>query len=67
MKITTQLCPNNEYCAIDEDTYDGAPDGRNIQGWGKTELEAVRDLVDLLEDLEQQNRSYRSTQKLLAT
>ncbi len=57
MKITTTLCPNNEYYAIDEDSYDGAPDGNNTQGWGKTELEAVQDLVWKLEDIEQKYRS----------
>ena len=31
-----------DWCAYDEDTYDGAPDGGpQIVGWGRTEAEAV--------------------------
>lgn len=65
MKIITQLCPNNEYYAIDEDSYDGAADGNRLQGWGKTELEAVRDLIDQLDDVFYEREAYLKTQALL--
>lgn len=38
------------YYAYDEDTYDGAPDGNNIIGWGRNELGAVEDLCEKLID-----------------
>ncbi len=40
------------YYAIDRDTYDGAPDSttRNHIGYGRTEAEAVADLMEQIED-----------------
>ena len=38
-----------EYRAIDQNSYDGAPDGNNAMGSGDTALEAVADLVEQLE------------------
>ncbi len=42
MKVRTTLQPNGEYTAIDDDTNDGEG---SLQGWGKTEAEAIEDLV----------------------
>lgn len=39
-----------DWCAFDEDTYDGAEDSHPIVGWGATEAEAVADLKQLMED-----------------
>ena len=41
-----------DWCAIDEDTYDGAPDShnRNMIGYGATEQEAIDDLLALMEE-----------------
>jgi len=41
---------NGEYSCIDDRTYDGAPDGSNMIGWGKTCEEALADLVRLFEE-----------------
>lgn len=39
-----------DWSAYDADTYDGAPDSgtRGQIGYGKTEQEAIADLIDLL-------------------
>lgn len=39
----------DEYRAIDQNNYDGAPDGNNAMGHGETALEAVADLIEQLE------------------
>ncbi len=41
-----------DWSAIDEDTYDGAEDSatRNQIGRGKTERDAIIDLLDILEE-----------------
>ena len=41
-----------DWQAIDDDTYDGAPDSatRNHIGYGRTEAEAISDLMEKLED-----------------
>jgi len=36
------------WCAYDDDTYDGTP-GQPI-GWGKTRYEAIKDLLEQLEE-----------------
>lgn len=36
------------WSAIDDDTYDGAPDSRSPVGWGFTEGEAIQDLKEQL-------------------
>ena len=43
--------PECPWCAIDDDTYDGAPDSstRDQIGWGRTRLEAIEDLFDILD------------------
>ena len=48
MNIRTERTPVGDWYAIDDDTYDGAPDaGRaGAMGWGKTEHDAVVDLAD---------------------
>lgn len=43
--VATELQPNGEYTAIDDDSYDGPG---SAMGRGKTELEAIADLRDQL-------------------
>lgn len=46
-----------DWSAIDEDTYDGAPDaGQRAQmiGFGKTEAEAIADLKQQIEENEEE-------------
>lgn len=58
MKIRTQQVwnsttdPDWNWNAIDDDTYDGAPDSsnRNQVGWGATEEKAIEDLKRILEE-----------------
>jgi hypothetical protein len=38
-----------DWSAIDDDTYDGAPDSHCPVGRGRTEIEAVADLIEQLE------------------
>jgi hypothetical protein len=54
---TTHVCPpipvrNFDWLAVDDDTYDGAPDSgtRNQIGFGRTEDEAIADLKEKLGD-----------------
>lgn len=57
MKIRTEYVHppiphrNFDWSAVDEDTYDGAPDSstRHHIGWGATEADAIADLKELLE------------------
>ncbi len=41
-----------DWSAVDDDTYDGAPDSgnRNQVGYGATEAEAVADLMEQLDE-----------------
>ncbi len=41
-----------DYSAIDADTYDGAPDSarRHQVGYGRTAIEAVRSLLEILDE-----------------
>jgi len=39
-----------DWSAIDADTYDGAPDSHCPMGHGATEIEAIRDLLDQMEE-----------------
>jgi len=56
MKIRTTYVfppiPNRsmDWLAIDDDTYDGAPDSHCPIGYGATEQEAIDDLLEQLED-----------------
>ena len=56
MKIRTMYDPppiplrQFDWSAIDEDTYDGAPDGGGRIGYGRTEQEAIDELMELLND-----------------
>jgi hypothetical protein len=34
--------------AVDQDSYDGAPDGNNVIGMGRTKDEAIENLKDML-------------------
>jgi hypothetical protein len=40
-----------DWSAIDDDTYDGAPDSRCPVGYGKTEEDAIADLMQQIEDV----------------
>lgn len=42
-----------DYMAYDDLTYDPDPECRSVVGWGATEEEAVRDLINLIEDEEE--------------
>jgi len=47
MKVFTEYhAYASRWTAVDEDTYDGAPDGGGIVGEGKTEMEAINDLYE---------------------
>jgi hypothetical protein len=52
MNIRTGQTPIGDWYAIDDDTYDGAPDaGRaGTMGLGKTEAEAIADLIEQLSE-----------------
>ena len=48
--IRTEKCIyDGRWHAIDDDRYDGAEDGDQTTGYGKTEREAVNDLLDKYE------------------
>jgi hypothetical protein len=62
MKIRTHYDPkpipsrDSDWSAIDQDTYDGAPDSRTNQiGWGATE-QAIADLLDQLKKGQNERR-----------
>lgn len=38
---------STDWCAYDEDTYDGAEDSHPIVGWGPTQAAARADFMDL--------------------
>ncbi len=57
MKISTEQRYDGSWAAVDEDTYDGAPDGDNNFGSGATEQEAIDDLKLLLEEKNMENIS----------
>ena len=52
LSIQTRRMPNGQWTAIDNDTYDCAPDaGRaRAMGWGDTEADAISDLLEQLEE-----------------
>jgi hypothetical protein len=56
MNIVTHYWPppiptrNCDWSAVDDDTYDGAPDSNCPIGYGATEEEARADLIEKLED-----------------
>jgi hypothetical protein len=60
MKIKTEdhgwsVYEGQVWTAIDDDTYDGAPDSHSPVGWGHTEMDAINDLVEqIVEKLETQ-------------
>lgn len=50
MKIEIEKRGDNDWWAIDSDSYDGAPDSNtNIVGFGDTKAEAIEQLQMLLE------------------
>lgn len=40
----------SDWCAYDDDTYDGAPDSHCPIGWGPTEEAAIADLKEQIEE-----------------
>ena len=57
MKITTSRGPDDVWIAIDDDTYDAESDSvgawsNSPAGLGDTEIGAVRDLLDQIEEKE---------------
>ena len=52
MNIKTE-CSNGLWFAWDEDTYDGAWDGNNTTGCGSTEADAIENLKEELEALDE--------------
>lgn len=51
MKIQTEyIYIVNEWQAIDADSYDGAEDSNCPVGYGKTEQEAIDDLMEQIEE-----------------
>lgn len=66
MKIKTEFHPTprgGEWTAIDEDTYDGAPDSPHMMGWGKTEDEAIEDLERLFEERAEYHEDKHAAEK----
>lgn len=43
------------WSAVDQDTYDGAPDSNHPQGFGRTEAEAIADLLE--QEMEAEGRA----------
>lgn len=41
-----------DWYAIDDDTYDGAPDSHDPVGWGRTEEAAIADLMEQIAERE---------------
>jgi hypothetical protein len=52
MKISATRIYHGEWMAIDDDTYDGAPDSKSPCGTGPTEQAAIDDLIDKINDRE---------------
>ena len=58
MKIRTSYqyppipCRSMDWSAVDDDTYDGPG---SIVGWGRTEQDAIEDLLDQMEDAGQRD------------
>jgi len=50
--IRTEPQPDGNWSAIDADSYDGALDAGRARsmGWGKTEQDAIADLMDKLSE-----------------
>ncbi len=46
MDIRTTRIYAGEWIAVDDDTYDGAPDSKSPCGVGGTEQEAINDLME---------------------
>jgi len=51
---------SNDWCAYDEDTYDGADDSHPVVGWGATEAEARADFLQIWQDREEQRELDRA-------
>lgn len=55
IKVSVELQPDNHYHAIDADNYEAESDSegwwsKSPVGYGKTEQEAIDDLLDQIED-----------------
>ena len=49
--VTESITLDHRFSCIDSNTYDGAPDaGPQVVGYGPTEIDALRDFVNQLED-----------------
>jgi len=53
MRISTEEQVPGYWIAVDDDTYDGAPDSHSIVGHGSTEQEAIDDLILETEEREE--------------
>jgi hypothetical protein len=56
MKLHTELQPDNQWCAIDLDTYEAESDSegwwsKSPVGYGKTGQEAIADLTEQMEEV----------------
>jgi hypothetical protein len=50
MRVETQQHYRTEWTAIEAETYDGAEDSRSPMGSGRTEAEAITDLLEKMDD-----------------
>ena len=50
MNIQATRIYHGEWIAVDDDTYDGAPDSKSICGTGSTEQEAIDDLLKKMKE-----------------
>lgn len=57
---------HKHYSACDLNTYDGAIDGTNFIGHGKTKAEAVEELILIMEDSGYYDPEYIEAMKLTA-
>lgn len=55
MNICATRIYHGEWMAVDDDTYDGAPDSKSPCGVGSTEQEAIDDLREKIAERSVQN------------
>lgn len=66
MNIVTSQNPLLEWNAYDQDSYDGAEDSNSPVGSGKTEREAINDLVEKMIERAEDGMARRLAKKLEA-